>query len=357
MNQLILYMNFILLTFLCSPNAFAECVLSFNGLGSNQYVVLDAENIKNNTLTQVVSFRVENAGASECYYFITMDEGGAGDISYNRQAYITHDLPTIFQNSNGDSISYQLYSQSVMASNIVKSLNHAVFQQNVLGPRRIQAGQTVSESFVIHVPAQALPNLIAESYQDDILLTLYQHPSTAVDFVNDCPTCIEEESLSLNIQFGITNYVTLSIGNDYNPNTRNALLDFGALETGKEESFNIYVGGRTGSGSACSITIQSENGSKLVRENLIGETDSAESRVPYTVYAKPNTGSPNVSSSIDVSIPNIPVKIATSNAQLLCGNNDKGIMGVEVYITIGEVNRKDAGLYRDTITIEATIGL
>ena len=83
MNRLIMYINIILLTFLLPHNAFAECVLSFNGLGSNQYIVLDAENISSHVVTQVVSFTVENSSSSECYYFIAMDEGGAGDISYN----------------------------------------------------------------------------------------------------------------------------------------------------------------------------------------------------------------------------------------------------------------------------------
>lgn len=348
--------HFILLAFLFAHPSFADCKLSFNGLATNQYVVVDAETINKSTLTKTVNFTVENTSASDCYYFITMDEGGAGNLSYNRQAYITHALPVMFQNANSDSIAYQLYSQSVMASNIVKSLNHAVFQQNVLGPRLIRAGQNVSESFLVHVPAQPLPNLIAESYQDDVMLTMYQSPTATIDFVNDCPTCVEEEQQPLNIQFGIMNYVTLSIGNSYNPNTRSALLDFGELETSKEESFSVFVGGRTGSGSACSIAISSENGSKLVREDIIGAPKENE-RVNYTIRAQSDIGSPTVSTSIDLSTPNVPVNLATSSTPFLCGGNNKGIMGVEVYITIGDVDRKKSGIYRDTITIEATIGL
>ena len=357
MTRIIMQIHIILLSFVYAPHAFAECTLSINGLGANQEIIIDAENINNSTSMKVVSFSVENSSNSDCYYFITMNEGGAGDISYNRQAYITHALPAMFQNSNGDSISYQLYSESVMASNIVKSLNHAVFQQNVLGPRLIQAGQTVSESFIIHVPAQELPNLVAESYQDDIIMTVYQNPDTSIDFVNDCPTCIEGEKFTLNIRFDITNYITLSIGNDYNPNTRTALLDFGELESSKEKSFNVYVGGRTGSGSPCTISISSENGSKLTRQNLIGAQDLEDAHVTYTIQAAANLGSPSVSASIDVSTPNTPVNLATSSTQFLCGSNDKGIMGVEITITIGAVDRQNAGLYRDTITIEATIGL
>ena len=356
MTRLIMSIQFILFTFLCARSSLADCQLSFNGIGTNQYIVVDAENINKSTLTKSVSFTVENASSSDCYYFITMDEGGAGDISYNRQASITHALPIMFQNTNSDGISYQLYSQSVMASNIVKSLNHAVFQQNVLGPRLIRSGQTLSERFLIHVPAQSLPNLIAESYQDDVMLTLYQSPTAAIDFVNDCTHCIEEGQQPLNIQFGIMNYVTLSIGNNYNPNTRSALLDFGELQTSKEESFEIFVGGRTGDGSACSITISSENGSKMVREDVVG-TPKANEEVKYTIRAQSDIGSPTVSTNIDVSAPNIPVHLATSSTPFLCGSNNKGVMGVEVYITIGDVEQKKSGFYRDTITIEATIGL
>ena len=211
MKRLFIQFYIILLTLFFSRVAVAECRLSFNGLGPTQYMIVDAENISKMVHTKTVNFTVENTSGSDCYYFITMDEGGAGDINYNRQAYITHALPAMFQNANSDSISYQLYSQAVMTSNIVKSLNHAVFQQNVLGPRLIRAGQTVSERFLIHIPAQSLPNLIAESYQDDIILTLYQSPNALIDFVNDCPTCTEEGQQPLNIQVGITNYVTLSL--------------------------------------------------------------------------------------------------------------------------------------------------
>ena len=352
----LMYVPFIFITLLFSRSSFADCQLSLNGIATNPYVVVDAESIDRSTITKTVNFNVENSSSSDCYYFITMDEGGAGNISYNRQAYITHALPAMFQSSNSDRISYQLYSQSVMSTDIVKSLNHAVFQQNVLGPRLIRAGQTLTESFLIHVPAQPLPNLIAESYQDDITLTLYQNPTAAIDFVNDCPTCIEEKQQVLNIQFGITNYVSLSIGNNYNPNANTKLLDFGKLESNKEESFEVFVGGRTGSGSACSVTIRSENGSKLVLEDL-EQAPTEDEQIRYTVRAQADIGSPIVASNINISAPNMPVNLATSSTPFLCGDNNKGIMGVEVYVIIGDVEQKTAGIYRDTIIIEATIGL
>jgi len=330
--------------------------LSFGGLATNQIIVVNAETINSNSQTRTINFNVENSGNSDCYYFITINEGVTGDINYNRQAQITHALPAIFQQADQDTISYQLYSQSVTASNIVKTLNHAVFSQNVLGPFHIRAGQSLSESFLIHIPTQTLPNLIAESYEDDVRLTLYQSPNALIDFVNDCPTCTEESQHPLNIQFEVMDYVTLSIGDSYNPSMRQALLDFGELQSNKQQSFEVYVGGRSGSGSTCAITIRSENGSKLLREDVVGSLqDNYE--VGYLVHAQGDMGSPTIASNIDLSNPNIPVKLATSSVPFLCGNNSKGVMIVKVYITIGDIEKKLSGVYRDTLTVEVTIGL
>ena len=337
-------------------SAFAECRLSFRGLATNLYATIDAEHIHRNSLTKTINFTVENSGSSDCYYFVTIDEGMSGDINYDRQAQVTHVLPTTLQAPSGEGIAYQLYSQSVIASNIVKTLEDAVFNQNVLGPRQIQAGKTLSESFLLHVPTQTVPNLIAESYADDVILTLYQNSDAAIDFVQDCPTCIEEEQQPLNIQFGMTDYVTLSLGNPYNQNTRQALLDFGELEPHKQQSFEVYVGGRSGSGGTCSVTISSEYGSRLVREDVTGQPKSHD-EVAYGIHAQVDMGNPIVPTKIDISIPNQPVSLATSSVPFLCGNNNQGVMAIDVYITIGDIDRKISGIYRDTITVEAKIGL
>lgn len=338
-----------------SNEAQATCNLSISGLSPNQLEILDAADMNSSTKTKTVTFNINNSGTSDCYYFMTIDEGVSGDINYDRIAKITYPLPSMFQPANTDSITYQLYSQSVTASNIVKTLNHAVFQQNVLGPRQIQAGQTLSESFLIHVPLQILPSIIAESYSDDVVLRLYEHPNSSIDFVNDCPTCTEVSNQPINIQFEITEYVTISLGNKYNPNSGYAMLDFGELESNEQQSFEVYVGGRTGGGNACTVSIHSENGSKLVHENVSGAPQSYD-QVDYSVQAVGSLGAPNVSSSIDLSTPNTPVNLATSSSALLCGNNNMGVMGVDVNVIIGDVNKKRSGIYRDTITIDVTIG-
>lgn len=341
---------------LFSSNAFAECSLSLQNLPSKYFFSVDAETINTLSLTKTISFTVENSGASECYYFVAIDGGGSRDLAYNRQASITYALPAIFQHANSDSFSYQLYSKAVTTSNIIKSLDDATFEQNVLGPRHIKAGEIVLESFVVHVPRQTLPNLIAESYDDNLMLTLYQNPNASIDFINDCPTCSIANQQSFNIQFGITEYVTLSIGSAYNPNTKQALLDFGELESNKQRSFEVYVGGRSGSGSTCSVTISSENGSKLILKDRRKSPQNFD-KIDYTVYVQSEMGNPVIPNNIDLSAPNVPVLLATSSESFLCGNNNQGVMAVDVIITIGEVERKTSGIYRDTLTIEAKIGL
>ena len=356
MRHFILQICTFLGMFLCSTNVFAKCDLFFRGVNTNQSIVVDADTIHKMAQTKMLSFNVENTGTSDCYYFVTMNEGMSGDILYNRQAKITHALPVVFHQANNESILYQLYSHSVIDSNIIKSLDQAMFVQNVVGVRKINAGQTMTESFLLHVPAQRLPNLIAESYDDDVVLTLYQSPDDLIDFANDCPLCFEEDNISLNLQFPITDYVTLSLGRGYNPNTHQSFLDFGELESNEKESFSIYVGGRSGSGNACSVTIRSEKGSKLVRKDVVGEA-TINDEVYYTVQAEPEMGDPLVSTNIDVSIPLKPVILATASEPFICGTNAQGMMGINVFITIGDVDGKTTGIYHDTITVEAMIGL
>ena len=231
---------------------------------------MDAGTIDTSNSTRNVNFTVQNTGSSTCYYFVTIDEGSSRYITYDRRANIKYIFPMLFQQANRSYISYQLYSQSIAANNVVKTLDQAVFAQNVLGPRQILAGQSVAESFIIDVPIQTLPDIIAESYDDDLLVTLYRHPNASVDYVNDCPACIQEDQLSLNIHLRMTEYAALSIGDSYNPTTRPHCWTFDLLQTNEQQSFEVFVGGRTTSSTTCAVTISSLNGSKLVRANVVG---------------------------------------------------------------------------------------
>lgn len=354
--QKTLYLYLLLVLFTYSRNIHAECNLSFNGLATNQSITIDADTINSNTETQTLNFNIENTGTSACYYFVTINEGLYGDFNFNRQAKITHAFPAIFQNADLDKISYQLYSQSITSNNILKSLDEAVFDQNVIGPNQILPGQTLSDNFLIHVPSQKLPNLIAESYEDNVVLTLYKSNSLPIDYVNDCPTCIQENQQTLSIQFKITDYITLSIGNSYNPSSKQAFVDFGDLVSNDKEDFQIYVGGRIGSSGSCSVTISSENGSRLVRESVTG-TPKDYDIVKYQIQATPNIGSPNVPSTIDVSSPNTPVSLGQSSTLFVCGNNNQALMSIIVSIILDTVEKKVSGPYRDTLTIDVTIGL
>lgn len=337
-------------------DAHAKCNLSITGLSNQQRSVIDADTIHQSAVTKTVNFMVENRGTTGCYYFLTIDPGVAGDINFQRRANITHALPAVFQQANREYISYQLYSEAVTDNTVITTLDQAMFNQNVLGPRYIRPRESLSDRFLIHVPAQALPNLVAESYADEVSLTLYQHPEPLIDFAGDCPNCTEEAQRTLNLQFDVTDYVTLSIGDGYNPNRRTGLLDFGELESGAEDSFVVYAGGRTNSGTACSVTISSEQGSKMVRKNVVGKVGALDV-IPYSLVANGGLGSPTVAGNIDVSTPNAAVPLATSSTPFICGNNPQGMMSIDVDVKIGDVEGKNAGVYQDTLTVEVMIGL
>lgn len=359
MSRTIAITCFAFLSIFYSPDSLAVCQLSVSGL-SNPVITVDADTLSTGNVTQTVNFNVQNTGSSDCHYFVTMDEGAYGTSNYDRRASITYTygLQGLFHQANNTTISYQMYSQAIAANNIVKSLDDAAFSQNVLGARQILSGQTLSESFIIDVPMQTLPNLLAESYFDEIDLVLYQNPTSTIDYANDCPTCTEEDQTTLSVQFEMLDYVMLSIGDSYNPTTKLALLDFNILNTNEQQSFDVYVGGRTAGGTACTVTISSLNGSKLIRANVTGPPQSYD-QVPYTVQAQSNMGGPIVPGTIDLSTPNTPVTLATSSMPFVCGNNNQGMMGLDVFITMGTVNHGNlmGGIYRDTLTIEATIGL
>ena len=359
MFRLTMQLCILICMLLYTHDAVAVCNLQVTGLSSTQNVVLDADTIGTTDVTATINFTVQNTGSSSCYYFLTMDEGGAAVHEYNRYANITHALPSLFRQANSEIILYQLYSQAITANDIVKTLDHAQVPQNVVGPQQILAGQTLAESFIIHVPAQALPDLVAESYADVVTLTLYENPNAVIDFANDCPTCTEVSDQPIVFQFEITDFATLAIGDQYNTSTSQAAtLDFGVLYTNKEEYFSVYVGGRTGSGSVCTVTMSSANGSKLVRQDISG-TPQAHDMIDYTVSATGTLGGPNVAATIDLSTANTPVNLATSSVPFVCGNNDQGVMGVDVKVTIGTVDTTTlfGGTFQDVITIEATIGL
>lgn len=357
MFRVVIQFCILLFILLISPNAFATCNLQVAGLATTQTVQIDADTIGSTSVTVTVNFTVQNTGSSACYYFLTMDEGGVGVHEYNRYANITHALPDLYGQANSNWISYQVYSQSVASNNIVKTLDDAQAAQNVLGSQQILAGQTLNESFTIHVPNQNLPDIIAEGYADGVIMKLYQNANSIIDFANDCPTCTEVSSRPIQFEFQVTDFATLAIGDHYDISNRQAMLDFGVLQSNQSDSFTVYVGGRATSGT-CTVTISSENGSKLIRQKISGAPQSHD-EIPYTVSAAGTIGGPNVAASIDLSTANAAVNLATSSVPFVCGSNNQGVMGMDVTITLGTVDTSTlyGGIFQDVITIEAIVGL
>ena len=147
------------------------------------------------------------------------------------------------------------------------------------------------------------------------------------------------------------------IGDQYDISNSQAMLDFGVLRTNQSDYFTVFVGGRASSGT-CTVTISSANGSKLIRQDISG-TPQSHDEIPYTVSAAATIGGPNVSNSIDLSTANSAVNLATSSVPFVCGNNNQGVMGMDVTVTIGTVDTTTlyGGTFQDTITIEAIVGL
>ena len=124
-------------------------------------------------------------------------------------------------------------------------------------------------------------------------MTLYQNPNAVIDFANDCPTCTEVSTRPVQIDFQVTDFATLVIGEQYDIPNSQAMLDFGVLRTNQTDYFTVFVGGRASSGT-CSVTISSANGSKLIRQGITG-TPQSHDEIPYTVSAAATIGGPNVS--------------------------------------------------------------
>ena len=86
-------------------------------------------------------------------------------------------------------------------------------------------------------------------------------------------------------------------------------------------------------------------------------TQQSHDEISYSVTAQAGLGGAIVPATIDLSTPNAAVKLATASQALICGTNSSEVMSVEVSVTIGSVDNKVSGSYRDTITVVATIGL
>ena len=93
-----------------------------------------------------------------------------------------------------------------------------------------------------------------------------------------------------------------------------------------------------------------------MREDVLG-TQQGYDEISYSVTAQAGMGGAIVPATIDLSTPNAAVKLATASQPLICGNNSSGVMSIDVSVTIGSVDNKVSGTYRDTITVVATIGL
>ena len=378
MLRVVIQFCILLSVLLISFDAFAACNLQVVGVPTTQTIQVDSEAIGTTDLTVQISFNVQNTGTSSCYYFFTLDGYTPTTSDYNRYAVITNPFASnaLYLQANKQTLHYQVYSQAVTTTNnVVTTLNDAQTAQNVLGAQEILSGQTLPVSFHINVPvvlpdgSENRPDLIAESYDDTIQLILYSNPDASIDFMNDCPTCTEVLDRAILLDFEMTDYATLVIGDavfsQFNaPSNSEVVLDFGGLSSNESESFAVYVGGRASSG-ACTVTMSSANGSQLIREAFSPNwpapaiTPSTDI-VSYTVSAVGTMGSPTVSSTIDLSTPGAKVTVATSNRfNNLCGDNSQGIMGIDVTITIGTVDTSTlvGGRFKDTITIEAIIGL
>ncbi len=123
----------------------------------------------------------------------------------------------------------------------------------------------------------------------------------------------------------------VATGGSFNPNDTSENLDFGELQTGESQGFDLI----SVSNAGYSISFSSQNNGKLKRS---GGTQTIDYNLKVNGITK------NLSSSSTS-----PVVVATGSGVTTTSGDPKNIL-----VTIGNVSNKVAGTYNDYITITAT---
>ncbi len=161
-------------------------------------------------------------------------------------------------------------------------------------------------------------------YLDVVTFKVHKRDSATVD---------DSRNLSINMYLPKEVYLSLvDTGAGFNPNDTSQTLDFGILEQGEQRGFDLIAVSNAG----YSISFSSMNNGKLVRLGNNSQT------IAYTV--KVNGITKGLTSSASS-----PVEVASGSGL----TTTSGAVN-HVDIEIGSVSGKQAGNYRDYITVTAT---
>ncbi len=253
------------------------------------------------TYNQEGTIDVRNKSGS-CQYFVTVSEGNSNN--FNR--YLEDD---------GDRLNYNIYDD-VSQSNVLKDLPTATVNETHVGSFSGAETQRLTYSASLP-PGQAQPS---GTYQDRVTLRLYQGTLASHTL---------EDSDDLSFRVGIPEVAEVALvatGAPFDDNATAYTVNFGVLQEGERERFDMLV--RSNSGYIVSMS----SGNRGVLE-LVG---GAGGVVPYALTVDGRL--------LDLS--RRSVTVATKNGVTGLGGDRFAIAG-----DLGTLADAVPGAYRDDVTV------
>jgi spore coat protein U-like protein len=269
---------------------------------------------------QAVTFSVTKSKNAECAIAVTFTKGGGTDYNSRRM------------NSGGTTLSYQLYGDSSL-SHVLKDVPDITGPSNYLQTTIPQGKDiTVTLTYYVSIP----PGLATQptlkppgTYIDNYSLKVYSGEApSSFHSPESTTTVILSTIIPRIIEISLVN-----TGGAFNPNQTSQVLNFGTLQQGQAQAFDLLV--RSNAGYAISFSSQ-HNGA------LRHASSSVLTPVSYglTVNSSPRSLAGSSGS---------PVIVATGSGQTSMGGSASPIA-----VSIGDTSQSIAGPYSDNITVTAT---
>jgi hypothetical protein len=243
----------------------------------------------------------------DCDFFVTFSKGSS--VNYNRKLYY-----------NNSTLDFQLASDPQF-NNVLMDFPELNNENNAL-VSKLQGNEDKKK--LSYRAKLTLPSLVHPrgNYADTFTLSLYKGK------INGAYTL--QSTRNVTFYYGILSSLSLSLvdsGAPYDPNDNGQNINFGTLEQGKRESFDLIVV----SNSSYRVQFTSQNGGRLKHQ----------SNNSYIEYITQINGS-----QVSLSAPTVAVNDSSNTA-----NTGRRF---PINFTVGKVSDKAAGVYQDMITVTVT---
>lgn len=247
-----------------------------------------------------------------CYlYFYDFGKGNAN--SYQR----------VLENSNGDTISYNLYKPNDF-QNILTELSSMNQNSDAIWDWDFNAYQNYQKSFSLNINYNNTLIYPAGNYTDSVRVRLY----SGLPF-NDP---VLEDTATFNINFSIQPSIALSlvdVGSPFTDGDTVQLMDFGVITTGEIMEADLKVRSNAG----YRVYMKSENKGKLKHQTL-------NDKISYTMKANTTNVNLNAGGKGD--------KVADKSGVTPAGGDN-----IRIKVTLGNPGNANTGVYTDFVTITA----